>query len=457
MKPLDTCRTRIGAALGLAGLVAVFALLPRPLAAAVAAVDDPDFKIERVDLTGIVLDEVGEPVAGAYVFVESARPRKGTSNICPSCYPDCQKRAVTDSKGEFKLPAMDSSLLFHLLFVAKEYEATSKEKVDPLLSPVSFALWKRPPLNDDQRLINARVYDSTGKPAVGAYLEVEGAELTGMTTWGGHKKYIQVIGVSDDRGVMTLVASAELRNGLGILHAPGHAQQWVKVSPGKDHLFLLHEGVLVKGQVLKDGQPVAGLRLGFSGADRTAGEFLHGWEVNTDDNGRFSFLNVTPGKQFNLYSMAKSAAKLGTLGPRAFASGPDQTTLDLGKMDAKSPLHLRGRVVSESGDNVLGGTKIMLGREQAWDYQEATINDDGEFEFDGLGPEQVEISLRAPGYKFSKKNPNRVTNRSIGGHLRESLDSFVVTVAETDKPDDPNDHDDDNWNVRDTPLRSAPK
>ena len=40
-------------------------------------------------------------------------------------------------------------------------------------------------------------------------------------------------------------------------------------------------------------------------------------------------------------------------------------------------------------------------------------DEEGEFEFNGLGPELVEISVRIPGYKFSKKNPNRASNRSL--------------------------------------------
>src|SRR5262245_3502776 len=71
---------------------------------------DEEGRAEPMDITGEVLDEGGEPVVGAQIFVESARPRKGSGTVCPSCYPDCTKRARTDAKGEFKLPAMDGNL-----------------------------------------------------------------------------------------------------------------------------------------------------------------------------------------------------------------------------------------------------------------------------------------------------------------------------------------------------------
>src|SRR5439155_18838427 len=127
---------------------------------------------EPAELTGEVLDEGGEPIEGAQIFVESARPRKGSGTVCPTCYPDCKKRARTDAKGEFKLPAMDGNLLFRLLFVAKGYEAKAMEKVDPIFSPLSVGIWKRAPAQDNQKIVNARVYDGNGKPVVGAVLEI---------------------------------------------------------------------------------------------------------------------------------------------------------------------------------------------------------------------------------------------------------------------------------------------
>lgn len=409
------------------------------------------------DITGSIFNDEGKPVAGAHVFVESARPRHGSSSVCPSCYPDCRKTAQTDAMGEFTLPAMDGKLLFRLLVVAKGYEPNVLDKVDPLLSPVSCSIWTRLPPADGQKLIVAKVYDSAGKPMMGALLDLQGAETARMTTWGGHKQYIQDRGVTDESGVMTLMAEPGLRAGFGILSARNHAQQWVKVLPGKDHVFFLREGVSLTGRVVKEGRPVANLRLGFSGTDRSAGEFLSGWEVLTDADGRFEMKNLTPNKSFSLYSTAKSAAKLGVLAIRPFNSGADASVLDLGNMEVQSPLHIRGRVIVEGDEEGVIGRKISLSREQAWDYQETEIGNEGEFEFTGFGPETVEIYVRAPGYRFSKKNPNRVTGRSIAGRVEKSLDDFLVILEETHEADDPNNHDDANWRAREMPLRSAAK
>jgi hypothetical protein len=48
---------------------------------------------ERLDLTGRVTAAAGTAVKGANVMIYTARVRKGTNALCPSCYADCSKQA----------------------------------------------------------------------------------------------------------------------------------------------------------------------------------------------------------------------------------------------------------------------------------------------------------------------------------------------------------------------------
>ena len=54
---------------------------------------------DGTDLIGKVVDSSEKPIANARVFVYTARPRQGTSALCPSCYSDCTKEATTNSTG----------------------------------------------------------------------------------------------------------------------------------------------------------------------------------------------------------------------------------------------------------------------------------------------------------------------------------------------------------------------
>src|SRR4051812_24129808 len=99
-----TCLARLGAAIGVVTLLGGAA--PPP----------------RADLAGTVTDAAGRPLAGATGYGYTAGPRRGTSAFCPSCYADCGKRQVTDSRGRFRFPAVDSGLVFRLLAVRDGYE-----------------------------------------------------------------------------------------------------------------------------------------------------------------------------------------------------------------------------------------------------------------------------------------------------------------------------------------------
>src|SRR5215203_2373784 len=84
----------------------------------------------KPDLRGKVLDLDGKPVANSTVFIYSGGPRVGRSSFCPTCYPDCRKRSVTDAGGEFKIEGLDPNLLFRLLVVNKDFKPLFVPRTD---------------------------------------------------------------------------------------------------------------------------------------------------------------------------------------------------------------------------------------------------------------------------------------------------------------------------------------
>jgi len=52
---------------------------------------------EKPRIEGIIMGNKGIPLSNAMVVVFSAKPREGDATVCPSCYPDCGKRARTDA------------------------------------------------------------------------------------------------------------------------------------------------------------------------------------------------------------------------------------------------------------------------------------------------------------------------------------------------------------------------
>src|SRR5436189_145546 len=82
-------------------------------------------------IEGVIGAAGGKTVSNAWVFVYSAAPREGPSVLCPTCYPDCVKRARTDAQGRFSIEPVDSKLMFRLLVLARGYRPDFIKDVDP--------------------------------------------------------------------------------------------------------------------------------------------------------------------------------------------------------------------------------------------------------------------------------------------------------------------------------------
>src|SRR5262249_5214938 len=132
------------------------------------------------DLSGHVRLADDSPVTNATVFVYTAGPRTGTGVTCPSCYPDCNKRAKTSAQGDFKIGSLDPNLIFRLLVVAPGCESQYVTKVDPAESEptITLARLSAEKLKSSSR-IAGMVLDPSGKPLAGATVGPEGVSYTG--------------------------------------------------------------------------------------------------------------------------------------------------------------------------------------------------------------------------------------------------------------------------------------
>jgi hypothetical protein len=132
-----------------------------------------------LELKGRVFGEHGKPLPGATVGVYTAGPRVGIGSVCPSCYPECRKTAVTDARGRFSLPGLSDRLLYNLLIVSNGYAAQFVNRVDPLAAPVEATLHARDTaLAPGLRTLVGHVVDPHANPVVGARVEPEGIQTT---------------------------------------------------------------------------------------------------------------------------------------------------------------------------------------------------------------------------------------------------------------------------------------
>jgi hypothetical protein len=359
----------------------------------------------RHDLSGRVLQEDDSPVTNATVFVYTAGPKTGSGVVCPSCYPDCSKRAKTSAQGHFTIASLDPTLLFRLLVVAPGCESQYVTKVDPAqgAKTITLARLTEKKLKAPSRIAGL-VLDASGKPLAGATVGPEGAQYGSSTTWGGTDRFVDPLAVTDERGQFRLFCTNTVQRVYAVVEGRGVAKRWVELTPGRDHLIRMQEGVTVSGTLQSAGHPVKGVVLGLVTKNRTCGICLHGDEIATDQNGFFLMPNVTPDREFVLYAKMDSMPGDGAMPPVIFSTGATGTRRDFGMLQVKPAWRVAGRIVLTDGARVPEGTRLFLGRETAWDHAEALIDENGRFEFRGVPEESVGLSVRVPGYKFSKRN-----------------------------------------------------
>lgn len=377
------------------------------------------------DLSGVVKTKDGKPAA-ATVFIYTAAPKEGVGILCPSCYADCRKRAITDAQGWFKIEDLDPALIFRVLVVAEAHQPEFVTKVDPANGPLDVRLKAVSGGETLDKQLRGKVSDAKGNPVVGAVVNIRGVTRGESTRFGGNPN-VDPVAVTDSKGHFVF-HSTEPFDAAGIdVEAPLLAKRVFRslATGGQVHELKLGEGVSIKGRLLKDGDPVGRVQVGVAGAERRSEVFLGDYVVGTDADGRFLFVNMPPRSQFYAYGIMQSLGLKGTMRARSIKTGDDESELDLGDIELTRSYTVAGRVKLTDGGTIPEKTRLLLSRSQAWDTLQATLTDDGAFRFGGVPPEAVSLSVRVKGYRltdrngsFDPGNPFRLEGR-VNGHIQD--------------------------------------
>jgi hypothetical protein len=382
----------------------------------------------RPDLTGKILAEDGSPLTNATVFVYTAGPKVGTGSICPSCYPDCRKKARTDSEGRFKIESLDSKLIFRLLVVGPDQKPKFVPKVDPSSGPREIVM-DPAALEEGRDQMRGIVINSEGSPVFGAVLNVDGVERGRGTRWGGVERDADPLAVTDENGLFTLSAAKDLSAVHARLEAPGYAKRWVRLVPGKDHFIRVDDGVIVRGRILSNGKPVQNGIVALVTVEREAGKSLHDFEAITNENGEFAILNVTPERDYYLFGKMESLREAGALPVNVVKAGRTGSRVEAGDISLAKSHTISGKVVLLDGAPIPPNTRVFLGRDQAWDHTETILGPDGSFKFSGVPAEAASLSVRIKGYKMSHSNPSLDwLNGGIIGIVDRDLEHFIILL-----------------------------
>jgi len=360
----------------------------------------------RPDLTGQVQLTNGQPIK-ATVFISTAGPKVGTSPFCPGCYADCRKSATTDSQGHFKIESLDPTLIFRLLVVGEGLQPKFVEHIDPAKGPINIGLEPQllagvPP----QLILRARIIDTKGAPIVGAAVETLGYHTKDGGGFGGEIEGLDPLAVSDARGNFLLTSRKEFASLDLKVEAPGFANRTFKELRGgaASRDLQLTEGAAITGRLVFNGKPLPNVAVGLVSEDRTMDNFTGNFDVGTDADGRFAFVNIPPNVRYHVYGQMKTLADYGTTGFAEVDAGGDGSTTNVGDLTVGRANRLSGRVVLNDGKTIPPKTQLIVGREDAWDSLLVDLDKDGSFNVSGIPNEAMSLSVAVGGYRFSSKN-----------------------------------------------------
>lgn len=385
----------------------------------------------RPDLVGTVKDELAHPVGNARVFIYTAGPKEGAGILCPSCYADCRKRAITDADGHFKIEALDPALIFRILVVAQGSRPQFVTNIDPVLKPIEVTLHPAASGLKPDEQAKGRVLDAAGKPISGAVVSIRGVTRGQSTQFGGNDDLDQVA-VTDDDGRFVINGDAKF-DAVGVdVEARGFAKGVFAAltTGGAVHDLKLTEGASVKGRLVQDGKPLAGIEMDISGANREASAYAGDFTVGTDNDGRFLFVNLPPRRDYILLATMKSAGSKGVVRARHVQAGDDGSLEDAGDVPMVPGFKLEGVIRLSDGKPVPAKTRVLVSRDEGWDATQIMADPGGHFSFAGLPPDPLSLSARVRGYRLSSRNRSLDTMNafSLVGSLKRDKTDLVVEL-----------------------------
>jgi uncharacterized GH25 family protein len=360
-------------------------------------------------LTGRVTNQANQPVEGAIVVVSTCKPRIGPSTICPSCYPDCTKRALTDQNGRFTFDNLSASLQFSLAVGASGYHGAISKYIDPLITPTTDIQLKDLPSNAEASQISGHVVDSEGRPIFGAEVRSHFVFKSdgGMSALA---KDVTPLTLSDQRGAFVLsVAKDVARVGLRVSAAGAAPKEVLWESRRPEPIEVrLGEGASIKGQLVHQGKPLSDVKVGLVQVNRSIGNLVTPHEISTDATGFFNFQRLPPACEYAIYTLQDQAVS-GVLPVSIFKAPEDGQIADFGPLATEMPRTLTINVQTEDSSELPPHATIYVGRPQAWHGAVLQLPSDGQSKarltLPAVGRELLTIQIRVPGYTVTGTNP----------------------------------------------------
>jgi len=291
---------------------------------------------------------------------------------------------------------------------ARRFEPETVSKVDPTLGPLAVRL---KPRGKDQLPANqtvlGRVLDAQKRPVAGAEVSIYGVTVGQTTSFGQPPKGTDVVAVSDSAGEFEIYVAKHF-DSVGLeFNAPGLARtKFAGATPrGARRDFVLPAGAALVGRLVRDGKPVQGINVGVASADRGVESFTGDFVVGTNPDGLFVFPNLPADREYQFYGVLDSLRGIGALSARVVRVGKEGSRTDLGVISLTPGWRVAGEVRVANAKALPVGSRLILGREGAWDFSVIDLPADGRFDLPNVPCEALDLRVGMAGYHAAANQP----------------------------------------------------
>ena len=386
---------------------------------------------------GLVQGKDGKPVPGALVRVIGVRGFNTSYRESVTDGPPVGTEARTGPDGRFTLPPLPDNKLYRLLVAAEGFDAFPYGGVDAKSDPIRVRLAPAvEPGKPGRYAVKARLIGPDGKPVSWAAVELNGfSETPGSMSFGGSSGFPEQA-ISDGKGEFTFARDQPFIRLQVDVHAAGLAPVgvWLEPTNGVNEIPL-GVGAALRGRVLKDGMPLAGVKVGVCGKERSSDLFPGHYEARTGSDGAFVFNHLPPNTAWYFSGLLNSLKPYGSLPPVLAQTGNHGEAADIGDQEVVPGLRLAGRVQTRYGEPLPKGVSVTISYGSVWDSESMRVDDAGAFSFDGLFNGVVEVSVGQNGWRLSGVNQSLSPWNSVEltGLIQEDKTDLLVVIERSDR------------------------
>jgi hypothetical protein len=291
---------------------------------------------------------------------------------------------------------------------ARGFEPTNLTKVDPLQAPLTVRL--KPRTNDQlppKRTVFGRLLDTSKQPVAGAGVEITFFTSGSRGMGGRMPEGTDAVAISDATGEFETYIATDCDTVDMQIDSPGVARTMLARVPvgGSRRDFVLPQGAALVGRVVCEGRPVKGINIGVASVDRLMGHFTGEFVVGTDTNGFYVFPHLPPSRDYQFYGLLDSLRGIGALPARVVGVGKDRSQTDMGVINLEPGWRVSGEVRMASAKTLPVGSRLLLFRENAWNFSIIDLPPHGRFDLPNVPSEVLNLEVGMSGYHGASKPP----------------------------------------------------